>query len=65
MRLRKPANVSQVRAVIPSRMRADQLRAMPSLAASPGSCFPSQAGSSHPPVAYRAARLPVSPSQAA
>jgi hypothetical protein len=35
------------------------------LAAPPVSFLPGQAGSSHPPVAYRVARLPVSPGQAA
>lgn len=35
------------------------------LAAPPVSFLPSQAGSSHPPVAYRMARLSVSPGQAA
>jgi len=35
------------------------------LAAPPVSFLPDQAGSSHPPIAYRVARLPVSPGQAA
>ena len=35
------------------------------LAATPVSFLPSQTGSSHPPDAYRMARLPVSPGQAA
>jgi hypothetical protein len=35
------------------------------LAASTVSSLPSQAGSSHPPVAYRVARLPVVAGQAA